>query len=1309
MISGDMLSNRTKLYKDKLLQLTRRKDCEGIRLILESFDYRIKGDIFEWYLAELYRGNGWLTNIQGGRQDLGADILLYHPKTPSKISIVIQAKNQQKPLTFDQTKIELIKFEQKAAQQYDCQQFQIIAINGFVAEASKLGEFNMILSDWKHVMNLIEHYNPDMRSEPEIELYAHNRSTYENVKILWNEGIHVAVLQATGTGKSLLVAKVMSDFLGKKILVLAPSHHILDQQKAKVPWAIQSTIFMTYAKASNLQQKQIENLDVELIVLDEFHRCGAEVWGLGVQRILNTYPDAYVLGTTATPIRYLDDSRDMSDELFEGVVAANISLSEAIAKRILPAPTYVAALYTLGEEIDELREKLFRSNLSQKRKLQIEGEIKQAAIDWEKTLGVPQILAKHLRPDINKIIVFCKDQNHLDEMEVEVQKWFQRAATHRWRKVYRVISADRESNHNLESFKNSHAKDTVHLLFAIDMLNEGLHLPDVGAVMLLRPTESPIVFYQQIGRCIQVGADQDPIIFDFVNNFKSIRANDFLQDLDDAKKTVMIKRANLGLEDYAPTIHIIDETKETIEVFDEIEDRLTSWESMYEILLEFKRNNGHCNVPDRWPENPQLGKWVGKQRTKRNRGLLSNVHIKRLDKIGFIWDLLTSNWEKMFEDLLDFKKQYGHCNIPSRWPENFKLSRWVFTQRVFWKNGKLSKDRIKRLEEAGFEWNILETNWNEMFSVLINFREKYGHSNVPRSWHKDPELSHWVGKQRENYRKGLLSPDRIKRLEQIGFIWDTIDNSWEENYLALIEYKFATGNCEVPDKWPINLKLSHWVSKQRSDWKKNRLSANRIEKLNAIGFTWDPQDTVWNKMFGMLKEFYKNNGHCDVPRNWSENVKLSHWVAHSSKLWKEGKLSQERIKQLESLNFAIIDRDAAKKETWEKMFTSLCQFKNIHGHCNVPQRWAENPELANWVANQRQMKRKNILNEDFLGRLNEIDFVWHTRENLWEKRFSELLAFTKRYGHCNVPKDWTENQQLGSWVNNQRRNHKKGLLDKERVHLLNEIGFLRDFVDSRWENSYSELLKYYKTYGHTDVPIKWNENPKLGHWVSHQRSVRGKKRLSESQIRRLEDVKFNWKPKDKWDEMYASLLEFRKLCGHCNVPRNWQRAPELSHWVNRQRSQQRKGNLDIACIEKLEEIGFLWSVRKNIWEERFSELLQFKTITGHCDVPDNWRENPKLSNWVGVQRRNYSKGKMDHERIKRLNEISFIWEPHDASWEESFSELIKFKELNGHCHVPQRFVDNPKLGRWAARQRASMKRKKLRSDRVKLLNDIGFE
>jgi superfamily II DNA or RNA helicase len=219
----------------------------------------------------------------------------------------------------------------------------------------------------------------------------------------------------------------MADFINDKKLVLAPSHYILEQQKSKASWASQSTVFMTYAGTVNLSDNQLKDLKAKLIVLDEFHRCGAEVWGQGVDKILKAHPDALVLGTSATPIRYLDNSRDMSYELFGGVIAENLPLPDAIAKRILPSPIYISALYTLDEEIAELIDTLEKSKKPEDEKAEIASKINQAKINWEKTSGIPAILEKHLPPSINKIIIFCKDQEHLDQMEVEVARWFQKA------------------------------------------------------------------------------------------------------------------------------------------------------------------------------------------------------------------------------------------------------------------------------------------------------------------------------------------------------------------------------------------------------------------------------------------------------------------------------------------------------------------------------------------------------------------------------------------------------------------------------------------------------------------------------------------------------------------------------------------------------------------------------------------------------------------------------------------------------------------------------------------------------------------
>jgi len=177
--------------------LLHEHDVDGLKLFLDSLPVREKGSVFEFLLAELYRGNGWLVQHQGGRGDAGADILLYHPKTPSTVSLIIQAKNHALPLTLDQTRIELIKFEEQSAPLHKCQNFRLVAVNGFVSEAQKLGEFNLLLDGWEHIDKLVSGYDPESCIEPSIELFAHNRTTYEQIKAHWQETDHVAVVQAT--------------------------------------------------------------------------------------------------------------------------------------------------------------------------------------------------------------------------------------------------------------------------------------------------------------------------------------------------------------------------------------------------------------------------------------------------------------------------------------------------------------------------------------------------------------------------------------------------------------------------------------------------------------------------------------------------------------------------------------------------------------------------------------------------------------------------------------------------------------------------------------------------------------------------------------------------------------------------------------------------------------------------------------------------------------------------------------------------------------------------------------------------------
>jgi superfamily II DNA or RNA helicase len=114
---------------------------------------------------------------------------------------------------------------------------------------------------------------------------------------------------------------------------LSPSVNIFNTQlenlKRVTGFEPKNITFLTYARLMHMSEEEIKALAPTHAVLDEYHRAGAERWEGNVRLLLKTFPDMKVLGLSATPIRYLDNQRDMSDELFDGNVASEMTLGEA--------------------------------------------------------------------------------------------------------------------------------------------------------------------------------------------------------------------------------------------------------------------------------------------------------------------------------------------------------------------------------------------------------------------------------------------------------------------------------------------------------------------------------------------------------------------------------------------------------------------------------------------------------------------------------------------------------------------------------------------------------------------------------------------------------------------------------------------------------------------------------------------------------------------------------------------------------------------------------------------------------------------
>jgi hypothetical protein len=185
-------------------------------------------------------------------------------------------------------------------------------------------------------------------------------------------------------------------------------------------------------------------------------------------------------------------------------------------------------------------------------------------------------------------------------------------------------------------------------------------------------------------------------------------------------------------------------------------------------LQRYKQRFGDCNVPRRWRENPQLAQWVTDQRSSENEDKLPADRKNRLSELGFVWRVREVSWAAMFAALKRYKEKHGDCNVPRGWGENPELARWVLKQRQHQKQGALSIERKKRLDELGFIWDPRVSNWETMFAQLKQYSATFGHCNAPRGWRDNPQLATWVDAQRNKWRKGVLSAQRKARLDELG-------------------------------------------------------------------------------------------------------------------------------------------------------------------------------------------------------------------------------------------------------------------------------------------------------------------------------------------------------------------------------------------------------------------------------------------------------------------------------------------------------------------------------------------------------------
>ena len=301
-----------------------------------------------------------------------------------------------------------------------------------------------------------------------------------------------------------------------------------------------------------------------------------------------------------------------------------------------------------------------------------------------------------------------------------------------------------------------------------------------------------------------------------------------------------------------------------------------------------------------------------------------------------------------------------------------------------------------------------------------------------------------------------------------------------------------------------------------------------------------------------------------------------------------------------------------------------------------------------------------------------------TQEEKWERNYNLLVDYYKEHGDINVPREYTVNGvKLGIWISHLRSTYKgrgASKLTPERINKLNELNMVWERHEKHSFDFYYQLLeKYYQEHGDINVPIGYVvDGIRLGEWLSrlrHSYKNGNNQNLTQSELDKLNKLGITWEIRNTYsfDYYYALLKDYFKEYGDINVPFEYvtNDGVILGRWLSTQREAYKNRNKNNTItlthiitqeeIDKLEELGIVWSFFHVNWTKCYKLALEYYEKYGNIDIPYNYVINDVyLGYWLNVQRQLYNenKSKFPKTRIVRLNQLGI-------DWNEKTTELLK--------------------------------------------------
>lgn len=860
-----------------------------------------------------------------------------------------------------------------------------------------LADFNKAAIDYPRNLSGLNNAKPKKLPKPR----RHQKTAIKDVLKGFESAFRGQMIMACGTGKTFTTLWIKEELEAKTTLVLLPSLSLLSQtlwewtfasntpfealcvcsdetvgksqgvdsivstiQDVSFPTTsnpddikkflkrdVNKVVFSTYHSSPLIAQAFVNsNLPIfDLAVADEAHRCTGEIGKAFTTILDNSLIKAHKrLFTTATSRVYSAnmkkkhsemgvDIADMSNELFFGKEFHNLTFPQAIDKALLT--DYRVVIVGVDEPmiadwID--RRQLLRTNKNDT----TDAKTLASQIGFIKAMkdyDLKRMISFHSR--VKKAELFASELHNAIDLVKEEHRPEGRLYSD-------YVSGEMASSTRklkLSKLKTLHDADRG-ILTNARCLSEGIDVPSLDGIAFIDPRSSQVDIIQAVGRAIRKSKNK---------TFGTIVLPVFIEKDDDAEKSI----------------------------------QSSNFKPIWGVLNALKSHDESLSLE------------LGQVRTNLGQQLYSgSVSLSVPDRI--IFDLPTT--------------------IDSSFAESLKT---ILIENT-------------------------TDSWDFWFGLFQKYIEKTNSLLIEGTFKTEGyALGNWVMAQRQRKNNGSLNEQRIEKLNSLGFIWDVAELGWQDGIKHFKEFCESNTTYIVPQKHICDdgFTLGSWCNSRRGEYRDNLMKQSKIDELNNIGFIFDVDEYKWIIEFESLKIFKQKYGHTNVTEVYDRKnkVRLGKWCGHQRNAKKNNKLSLDRIKKLDKINFIWNLGEYLDDIQWNEKYAHLVKYFNENGDSNVVFDHVTKDEvvLGLWVNLQRRKGNNGLLLIERRKKLEKVNFLFDTKEIRWLKSYNALKKYVLKNGNARVKHDHITSDEikLGAWVHKQKYKEKTKNLSKERKVLLEAL------------------------------------------------------------------------------------------------------------------------------------------------------------------------------------------------------------------------------------------------------------------------------